>query len=51
MTEDQIERIVEAKMNGLDRSYMAGNMTEAEYRQAIEELDRWSERELALRTP
>jgi len=45
MTEDRIERIVEAKTNSLDRRYMAGELTEAEYHREMAALDRWAERQ------
>ena len=46
MTEDQIERTVESRMDRLDRRYLAGALTEIEYKTAVAELDAWAEAQL-----
>lgn len=43
MTEEQIERSVEVKMNAADNALMNGRMTQAEYDAHVKELNRWSE--------
>jgi uncharacterized coiled-coil protein SlyX len=45
MTEEQIERLAERKMDVLDRRYIEREMTEAEYQAAVMELNRWVERQ------
>lgn len=45
MNEEQIERRVEFKMDKLDRAFMAGSMSQAEYDDAITELDKWASME------
>jgi len=40
MTEEQIERIAERRMDRIDRDYLAGGMTEAEYQRAVDAIDR-----------
>jgi hypothetical protein len=42
MTEDQIERAVEAKMDRLDRIYLNSPMTEAQYQAEIRRIDQWA---------
>lgn len=44
MTEDQIERYAEQAMNGLDRRYMKGELTEAQYEKAVRELNEKTKR-------
>lgn len=43
MTEDQIERTVESKTNGIDRRFMAGSLTQAEYDTEMRDLTRWAD--------
>lgn len=43
MTEDQIERKAERAMDYLDRQFMAGVYSQAEYDRKVKELDAWSE--------
>ncbi len=40
MTEDQIERLAERRMDALDREYLAGGLTEAEYQSEVDAIDR-----------
>ena len=47
MTAEQIEMRVCRETDVIDASYMAGRMTEAEYRREISKLDRWAERQFA----
>jgi uncharacterized membrane protein len=47
MTEDQIERLVETTMDNLERRYLAGEMTEAEYGYRVRALDLWAADEIA----
>jgi hypothetical protein len=42
MTEDQIERIAERKMDALDKRFMAGELSQAEYDKAVKALDQWT---------
>jgi hypothetical protein len=42
MTEEQIERAVERKMDGLDRRLMRGELTQAEYDREVCALDAWA---------
>lgn len=39
MTEDQIERLAERKMDILDEKYWNGLLTEQEYERAVEQLN------------
>ena len=39
MTEDQIERLAERKMDILDEKYLNGILSEQEYEQAIDQLN------------
>ena len=39
MTEDQIERIIERKMDGLDRLLMNGKLTQEEYDREVAALN------------
>jgi hypothetical protein len=48
MTEDQIERQVEAQMDSLDRRYLNSPMTEAQYKAAVRKIDRWAAEQLRL---
>lgn len=48
MTEEQIERLVERRMDGLDRAYLSSGMTEAEYNREVAALDLEAKRLLAL---
>jgi hypothetical protein len=41
MTEEQIERIAERKMDQLDAKLLNGKLSQAEYDAAVKELDRW----------
>lgn len=43
MTEDQIERKVEAQTDALDRALMSGRLTQAEYDRRMAELSRWAD--------
>lgn len=45
MTEEQIERTVERRMNMLDRRYLAGDIPEAMYEQLVKDLDEWAKSE------
>jgi tRNA C32,U32 (ribose-2'-O)-methylase TrmJ len=51
MTEEQIERRVEKMVDHLDRVYMAGGMTDEDYRKAMDELDQWAERQSRAARP
>ena len=42
MTEDQIERAAERRMDRLDAAYLAGRMTDQDYRRAVRDLDVWT---------
>jgi tellurite resistance protein len=42
VTEDQVERAVERMTDSVDRQFMAGHMTPAEYDARIKEIDRWA---------
>lgn len=48
MTEEQIERLAESKMDRLDRRYIECEMTEAKYQAAVMELNRWVERQYLI---
>lgn len=45
MTEDQVERRVEGKMDRLDRRFMGGRMLQDDYNKAVQDLNAWAERE------
>lgn len=45
MSEDQIEQMVESKINILDRQLLAGKLTQSQYDQEIEKVDKWAERQ------
>jgi hypothetical protein len=49
MTEEQVERIVCAKTDAIDRRYLAGKLTEAEYNAEIRALAQWAERATSRR--
>lgn len=42
MTEDKIERIAERRMDSLDRRYLAGEISPAEYHAGVKDLDAWA---------
>ena len=41
MTEEQIERIAERKMDNLDKALISGRMQQAEYDREVSTLDKW----------
>jgi hypothetical protein len=45
MSEEQIERRVETDMNVLDRQYMDGRITTAEYENGVRRLSQWASRQ------
>jgi hypothetical protein len=45
MTEEQIERIVERRMDSLDRQLMNGQLSQADYDILVQELDAWASRQ------
>jgi hypothetical protein len=45
MTEDQIERRVETRMNALDRKLLMGVLTQDDYDLAVKQLDQWAQAE------
>jgi CO dehydrogenase/acetyl-CoA synthase beta subunit len=45
MTEEQIERIAERRMNMLDRNYIVGNINQDQYDQLVKDLDDWAKDE------
>jgi hypothetical protein len=45
MTEDQIERAVERKVDSLDARFMAGTMTQSEYDAAMKAISAWADSE------
>lgn len=49
MTEEQIERHVEAAMDALDRRFLKGAMRQEEYDAEVRRIDRWAKE--AARTP
>ena len=49
MTEEEIERRVERSMDMIDRKLMAGTMSQAEYDQAVKDLNAWAERQYSKR--
>lgn len=49
MTEEQIERSVERKINALDARFMTTNMPQAEYDAAIKQIHEWADREYRFR--
>lgn len=42
MTEDQIERAVERRINVADRAFMRGDINQEQYDQLIRDIDAWS---------
>jgi hypothetical protein len=42
MTEEQIERQVEIRMDRLDRQLMNGGLSQNSYDMAVEDLDKWA---------
>jgi hypothetical protein len=42
-TEDALERRVEREMDALDRAYMRGDISKAEYDWQVKALDAWAE--------
>lgn len=42
MTEHEVECIVERKIDRLDRRYMQGEISEEDYRKAVEAIDQWA---------
>ena len=50
MNEEQIERRVEISTDAIDRKFLRGEMTQAEYDGAMRELSRWADIELARRS-
>jgi len=47
MTEDQIERLVERYVDAIDLRYMAGKLSDAEYRDAMRAIEAWASRQYA----
>jgi hypothetical protein len=45
MTEEQIERVVERRMDSLDRQLMNGQLSQADYDILVQELDAWASRQ------
>jgi hypothetical protein len=45
MTEDQIERSVERKMDSLDARFMNSSMSQAEYDNHVKMINAWAEAE------
>jgi hypothetical protein len=45
MTAEQIELKAERMMDAADRRYMAGQLTEAEYQDLVDQLNDWLEHE------
>jgi uncharacterized membrane protein len=41
MTEDEIEIKAEKMMDRLDKSFMAGKISEEEYRKSVRDIDNW----------
>ncbi len=42
MTEDQVERRVETLTNAIDRRFMTGEWTQAQYDRIMQALQRWA---------
>lgn len=49
MTEEQLERAVERKVNSLDARFMNSKMTQAEYDAEMKEINDWAEKEYRFR--
>jgi hypothetical protein len=47
MTEDQIERAVERKVDALDAIFMAGTITQTEYDSRMRDISDWADRQYA----
>jgi hypothetical protein len=47
MTEKEIERTAERRMDMLDRHLMVGNLSQVQYEQLVHDLERWSKEEYA----
>lgn len=47
MTEDQIDRAAEDKLDHLNQRYIECEMTDAEYHAAVRDLSRWAEQQLS----
>jgi hypothetical protein len=47
MTEAEIERIAERRMNMLDRNLLVGNISQEQYDQLVQDLEDWSKEEYA----
>jgi hypothetical protein len=47
MTEKEIERTAERRMDMLDRHLMVGNLSQVQYEQLVQDLERWSKEEYA----
>ena len=45
MTENQIERIIERKMDILDDRLMNGQLTQQQYDREVRELNRWARKQ------
>lgn len=45
LTEDQIERHIELRMDRLDRKFMNSEMTQEEYDKRVKELDAWADQQ------
>lgn len=49
-TEDQIERMVERKFDALDRRFMKGEISQAEYNERSADIADWAAKELRFIT-
>jgi hypothetical protein len=47
MTEQEIERVAERRMNMLDRHLLVGNINQEQYDQLVQDLDEWAKSEYA----
>lgn len=47
MTEEQIERIVERKVDALDNRFTTGGVTQEEYDAELAAIDKWAEDQYA----
>ena len=43
LTEDQIERAVQTKVDSADAAFLRGDMTQERYDARMKEIDRWAE--------
>lgn len=48
MTEDQIERAVERRMDSLDRQLLTGALSQAAYDKATRDMDAWAATQLTF---